>query len=266
MKTLKLDHDIAQLVLTGEKNATWRMYDDKDISVNDEIELIDKSNPADPASWRSIGTARVNVVVEKRLGDVNKNDVDGGEELASKDDLLKKYQQYYGPQVTKDTPIKMIHFSLLASNRGDQNKVVDRTPKLLEAKLYADGGSRGNPGPSASGYAIMDMEGHVVVKKGVYLGVTTNNQAEYQSLKFGLEEAAKMSIKTVHVYMDSMLVVNQMLGIFKVKNRDLWPIHEAIKATLSKFEHVSFTHIPRELNKVADRAVNDALDEAAKRQ
>lgn len=266
MKTLKLDHDIAQLVLTGEKNVTWRMYDDKDISVNDELDLIDKVDPSNPASWRSIGTARVNVVVEKRLGDVDKSDVDGGDGLASKDELLQKYQQYYGPQVTFDTPIKMIHFSLHAESRSKEDKVVNGTPKLTEAKLYADGGSRGNPGPSASGYAVMDMDGHVIVKKGIYLGITTNNQAEYQSLKFGLEEALRMRVRTLHVYMDSMLVVNQMLGIFKVKNRDLWPIHEAIKELVTKFERVSFTHVPRELNKIADRAVNDALDEAAARQ
>lgn len=266
MKTLKLDHDIAQLVLTGEKNVTWRMYDDKDISVNDELDLVDKVDPSNPATWHSIGTARVNVVVEKRLGDVDKSDVDGGENLASKDELLQKYQHYYGPQVTFDTPIKMIHFSMLAESRSKEDNVVNGTPKLSEAKLYADGGSRGNPGPSACGYAVMDMEGRVIVKKGVYLGVTTNNQAEYQSLKFGLEEALRMRVRTLHVYMDSMLVVNQMLGVFKVKNRDLWPIHEAIKELVTKFEHVSFTHVPRELNKIADKAVNDALDETAARQ
>jgi len=98
----------------------------------------------------------------------------------------------------------------------------------------------------------------------VYLGVTTNNQAEYQALKYGLEEARRMGVRTVHVYMDSLLVVNQMLGIFKVKNRDLWPIHSAIKDLLPSFAHVSFTHVPRELNKLADGAVNEALDDAEK--
>ena len=70
-----------------------------------------------------------------------------------------------------------------------------------------------------------------------------------------------MQIKEVEVYLDSLLVVNQMKGIFKVKNRDLWPIHDAIKGLLDKFEHVSFTHVPREFNKLADAAVNRALDE-----
>lgn len=263
MKKLKLDHDTAQLVLAGRKNTTWRMFDDKDISVNDEIELIDKVDPLDTSTWKSIGTARVNVVIEKRLGDVDKNDVDGGETLISKAKMLSKYQQYYGPHVSFTTPIKMIHFSLSPSYRRESTDIVSNATNMAEAKLFTDGGSRGNPGPSASGYALLDMNGEVVVKNGVYIGITTNNQAEYQSLKLGLEEAVRLRIRTLHVYMDSMLVINQMKGIFKVKNRDLWPIHEAIKALVTTFDHVSFTHVPRELNKIADKAVNDALDEAA---
>jgi ribonuclease HI/pterin-4a-carbinolamine dehydratase len=132
---------------------------------------------------------------------------------------------------------------------------------LDQVKIYADGGSRGNPGPSAGGYVLMDMDGAVLVDRGIYLGITTNNQAEYQALKFALEEARKMHIRKVDVYMDSLLVINQMKGIFKVKNRDLWPIHDAIKQLVKSFEHVSFTQVPRELNKLADAAVNRALDE-----
>ena len=127
--------------------------------------------------------------------------------------------------------------------------------------MYADGGSRGNPGPSASGFVILDMDGEVLYEHGAYLGITTNNQAEYQALKFGLEAAfEKFQSRDVHVYMDSMLVVNQMKHIFKVKNRDLWPIHDAITKLLPKFEKVSFDHVPRELNKLADAEVNKALD------
>jgi ribonuclease HI len=105
------------------------------------------------------------------------------------------------------------------------------------------------------------MEDTVLVDKGVYLGVTTNNQAEYTALKLGLEECHKMGVSEVHVYMDSLLVVNQMKGIFKVKNRDLWPIHDAIMQQSKKFKKVSFNHVPREFNKLADAAVNRALDQ-----
>ena len=130
-----------------------------------------------------------------------------------------------------------------------------------KVKLFGDGGSRGNPGPSASGYVVLDMEDNVLVDKGVYLGVTTNNQAEYTALKLGLEECQKMGVKEVQVYMDSLLVVNQMKGIFKIKNRDLFPIHENIKELAKEFEKVSYSHVPREFNKLADAAVNRALDD-----
>lgn len=144
---------------------------------------------------------------------------------------------------------------------GDATAPGKSLPQLDEVKLFADGGSRGNPGPSASGFVLLDMEDNVIIDQGVYLGVTTNNQAEYTALKLGLEAAQKLGAKEVQVYMDSLLVVNQMKGIFKIRNRDLWPIHQAIKDQLSHFKHVSFGHVPREFNKLADAAVNRALDE-----
>lgn len=260
MKKLKFDHNLALLIRSGVKTATWRIFDDKDIRVNDLVELIDKVDPQNPGSWVAIGSAEVNVIVEKRLGDIQPEDFSGHETFVSSEAMLEQYQSYYGPEVNLRTPVKMIHFSLQKKNDLTANLVANKTSITTEIKLYADGGSRGNPGPSASGYAIMDMHNNSVVKKGVYLGVTTNNQAEYQALKLGLEEALHQNAQIVHVFMDSMLVVNQMRGIFKVKNRDLWPIHDAIKQLVSQFKHVSFTHVPRELNKVADRQVNDALD------
>lgn len=146
-------------------------------------------------------------------------------------------------------------------NRQDQTNVnsIDR-PFPDEVKVFTDGGSRGNPGPSASGYVILDMEDNVLVDRGVYLGVTTNNQAEYTALKLALEECLKMQVHEAQVYLDSLLVVNQMKGIFKIKNRDLWPIHDAIQQLAKKFNKISFSHVPRELNKLADAAVNRALD------
>ncbi len=142
--------------------------------------------------------------------------------------------------------------------------IVDKeTTVITEVQLYADGGSRGNPGPSASGYVLMDMGGRIVLRAGQYLGVTTNNQAEYQALKLALERAHyDFHAREVHVYMDSMLVVNQMKNIFKIKNRDLWPVHNACVDLVKKFDKVSFDHVPRELNKIADEEVNKAMDEA----
>lgn len=135
-----------------------------------------------------------------------------------------------------------------------------KPPVHKSVKLYADGGSRGNPGPSATGYVILDKEDHILHQSGEYLGITTNNQAEYLALKLGLEKALSSGSIEVDVYLDSLLVINQMKGIFKVKNRDLWPIHDAIKTLVKKFKHVTFTHVPRELNKLADAEVNKVLD------
>ena len=150
-------------------------------------------------------------------------------------------------------------------NASLEANVDKKTTHITEVQLYADGGSRGNPGPSASGYVLLDMSGRELLKAGEYLGITTNNQAEYQALKLGLEAALEhFQSREVHVYMDSMLVVNQMKKIFKVKNRELWPIHDSIVAMLPRFEKVSFDHVPRELNKLADTEVNKAMDGAIK--
>lgn len=264
MKALKLDHELAILVKEGKKTSTWRLFDDKDLSVNDDIKLIDKVSPDRPETWRVIGTARINAVIQKRLGDIKPEDYDGHNVYGSPEDMMEALRGYYGNDVNLSTVVKIIRFNLNNDGDAEENIVVPKTTMLTEVKLYTDGGSRGNPGPSALGYAVMDMDDNVVVKKGTYLGVTTNNQAEYQALKSGLEEVLRMRAQVVHVYMDSLLVVNQMLGIFKVKNRDLWPIHAAIKELASGFKRVTFTHVPRQLNKIADSAVNEALDEAVK--
>jgi ribonuclease HI/pterin-4a-carbinolamine dehydratase len=147
------------------------------------------------------------------------------------------------------------------TNNEEDNAVDEKTTKITEVQLYADGGSRGNPGPSASGFVVLDMSGKILHKEGIYLGITTNNQAEYQALKLGLERALhEFGAREVHVYMDSLLVINQMKKIFKVRNRDLWPVHDAVQQMLAQFEKVSFDHVPRELNKLADAEVNKCLD------
>jgi ribonuclease HI/pterin-4a-carbinolamine dehydratase len=134
----------------------------------------------------------------------------------------------------------------------------EKTPKKL--RMFADGGSRGNPGPSATGYVLLDDDDQILHQSGEYLGITTNNQAEYQAVKLGLEKALSVGVVEVDVFLDSLLVVNQMKGIFKVKNRDLWPIHESIKELTVKFKKVTFTHVPREFNTLADAEVNKVLD------
>ncbi len=129
-----------------------------------------------------------------------------------------------------------------------------------DAIVYADGGSRGNPGPSASGFVIMDGNQQILAQGGEYIGITTNNQAEYHGVLMGLEKAGELGLKRVDFRLDSMLVVNQMNGIYAIKNRELWPINERIRDLMKNFERVTFRHVPRELNQLADGQVNKTLD------
>lgn len=126
--------------------------------------------------------------------------------------------------------------------------------------IHSDGGSRGNPGPSAAGYVILDDHQKVIEQGGEYLGITTNNQAEYHGVRLGLEKAIELGYRRVDFRIDSMLVVNQMNGLYKIKNRELWPIHERIRHLMTQFDKVSFSHVRREFNQLADGMVNRTLD------
>jgi ribonuclease HI len=128
--------------------------------------------------------------------------------------------------------------------------------------IYTDGGSRGNPGPSASGFVIYDDKKEILESGGAYLGITTNNQAEYTAVVLALKAAAKHAGKDskLDFRIDSLLVVNQMNGVYKIKNRDLWPIYQEIHELIKNFAHVTFTHVYRENNKAADAKVNEILD------
>lgn len=131
---------------------------------------------------------------------------------------------------------------------------------VTKAKLYTDGGSRGNPGPSAIGYVVLDTQDKIIKKEGIYIGITTNNQAEYYALKAGLEDAIRLGVKELEVYMDSTLVVNQVKGEWKVKNQELVPINIAIRALIPEFDHITFSYVPRAMNALADSMVNECLD------
>ena len=140
-----------------------------------------------------------------------------------------------------------------------ENDVMD-TSNNSHLIIYSDGGSRGNPGPSASGFVIMNDREHVIHEGGMYLGITTNNQAEYHGVLLGLEKALSMGAKTVDFRIDSLLVVNQMNGVYQIKNRELWPINERIRELVTRFDKVTFTHVKREFNQLADGMVNKILN------
>jgi len=257
MKTLKFDHPLAQAIIKGQKHSTWRLYDDKDLSVNDRVTLIDKTKPGSPDTWEVIGQGIITEVVEKKLGSVTNQDMKGHEAFTSKDEMLKTYKGYYGDRVTFDTPVKIIHFDFLPNTSGE---LPSGGMLLDEAKLYTDGGSRGNPGESACAYVICNMDDSVVEKSGAYLGMATNNQAEYYGFMRGLERARELGIGKVVLFSDSQLVVSQMKGLYKVKNQELLPLYSEVKELANSFGKIDFVHIPRELNKIADDEVNRILD------
>jgi ribonuclease HI len=130
----------------------------------------------------------------------------------------------------------------------------------VKATLFADGGSRGNPGPAASGAVLFDADGAVIHEIGTYLGVATNNVAEWMGLLTGLEAALEHGVSDLAVRLDSELVVKQISGAYRVKNEGLIPLHAKAKVLLRKFAHVDVRHVPRKQNAAADAVVNQILD------
>ena len=130
----------------------------------------------------------------------------------------------------------------------------------MRAKLFTDGGARGNPGPAAFGYVLEADDGTVLAARGEAIGVATNNVAEYRALVAGLTQAAEAGVDELEVVSDSELLVKQMRGEYKVKNaalRKLWDEAQELAARLPK---VTFAAVRREHNELADRLVNEALD------
>ena len=133
----------------------------------------------------------------------------------------------------------------------------------VDAVLFADGGSRGNPGPAASGAVLVDSGGGVLDEVGLYLGTATNNVAEWTALCIGLERAKERGYRRLAVRMDSELVVKQMRGEYRVKHVDLQPLYRRAQGLLRSFEHVDIKHVPRKQNTLADSLVNQVLDQEA---
>lgn len=126
---------------------------------------------------------------------------------------------------------------------------------------YTDGGARGNPGPSGIGVVLMNEAADVKEAEiSEYLGHGTNNQAEYTALLRCLEKAKELQAGTVHVRLDSELVVKQMSGEYKVKNAELQKLFLKIWNLRQEFKKVTFEHVRREFNKEADRLANEAMD------
>lgn len=137
----------------------------------------------------------------------------------------------------------------------------------MKFTLYADGGARGNPGPAGAGAVVFDDSGKRVVDVADYLGVATNNVAEYEAILRGLLALREMFPEgyfqhaDLAIRMDSKLVIEQLKGNYKVKHPNLIPRYLEVKNVIARsFPHTSFEHVPREKNKDADALANQAMD------
>ena len=126
--------------------------------------------------------------------------------------------------------------------------------------LYTDGGSRGNPGPSGIGVIMLDSNKKKIKEISRYIGLTTNNIAEYSALVCGLEEASALGASDVVVFMDSELLAKQLSGEYRVKDGNIRPLFEKALGVLKNFNSFEIKHIDREKNKEADKLVNKAIN------
>jgi len=133
----------------------------------------------------------------------------------------------------------------------------------VKARLFTDGGARGNPGPAAYGFVIEADDGTVLAAEGAAIGTATNNVAEYRGLIEGLRRALDLALDEVVVVSDSELMVKQMRGEYRVKNAALRELWEQASDLEPQFARVRYTAVRREHNELADRLVNDALDARA---
>ena len=132
----------------------------------------------------------------------------------------------------------------------------------MRAKLWTDGGARGNPGPAAFAYVLEAEDGTVLAAHGEAMGVATNNVAEYSALLAGLEKAGELGVDELEVVSDSELMVKQMRGEYKVKNEVLRELSLRGAELARRVGRVTYTAVRREHNELADRLVNEALDAA----
>ena len=132
----------------------------------------------------------------------------------------------------------------------------------MKARLFTDGGARGNPGPAAYGFVLESEDGDVLAAEGGALGITTNNVAEYSGLLAGLRKAIEAGIHELEVISDSELMVKQMRGEYRVRNAALIELNEEAESLARKRGSVEYRHVKRAPNELADKLVNEALDAA----
>lgn len=162
-----------------------------------------------------------------------------------------------------DLPGVMRRFGL---SREEMAHLLQEAASVLRLKapgawsLYVDGACRGNPGPGGAGAVLFDPGGERQAAESRYLGETTNNVAEYQALLLGLELAQNLGVRNLQVFADSLLVVQQLKGAYRVKTPHLLPLWREAYQALQKFDNYAISHLDRSLNHEADRLARQAID------
>ena len=134
------------------------------------------------------------------------------------------------------------------------------TKGCKKVRLHADGGSRGNPGPAGAGAVLYGRDGKILHEWKCYLGIGTNNEAEYRGLILGLTESLGKGYRNLSIFLDSELVVRQLTGRYRVKNERLKKLYDEVTALLDGLECWTIAHVARDGNREADRLVNEAID------
>jgi ribonuclease HI len=147
------------------------------------------------------------------------------------------------------------------ANSAGPRDVVSAPVGATRMRVYSDGAARGNPGPAGAGAVLVEPNGQVVDRLGKYLGIQTNNFAEYMGLLLGLRRARELGVQEVEVYADSELMIRQLAGRYQVKSASLRPLYEEALDLLNRFSRVKLVHVPREMNSAADEMSNRAIDE-----
>jgi len=130
---------------------------------------------------------------------------------------------------------------------------------LKTLKIFFDGSSHGNPGPSGIGIIVFDESGRILDRFSRFIGFGTNNEAEYRALIEALRKAMQLGAEKVELYSDSELVVNQIKGVYSVKDEKLKRLHLKCVELLKNFKEYEISYVPRELNAEADRLANEAI-------
>ncbi len=163
--------------------------------------------------------------------------------------------------LTRERLAKMLEKLAAQPSRANSTFEAEMNSALNRVRVYSDGAARGNPGPSGAGAVLVEPSGQIVDRLGKFLGVRTNNYAEYMGLLLGLKRARELGVREIEVFTDSELLIRQLGGRYQVKSASLRPLYEEALKLLNGFSRVKLVHVPREMNSAADEMSNRAIDE-----